>query len=111
MIEFAKNINLYPYQKIGKKWLIERYLSNQSALLADDMGLGKTIQAISFLVEKFRSGEIENCLIVVPNTLLANWCNEFNKFTSGADIYIHWGSRHGFPSKVKANSDQYLQYS
>lgn len=111
MIEFAKNINLYPYQKIGKKWLIERYLSNQSALLADDMGLGKTIQAISFLVEKFRSGEIENCLIVVPNTLLANWCNEFNKFTSGADIYIHWGSRHGMASRVKSRQIVISTYS
>jgi len=111
VIEFAKNIKLYPYQNIGKNWLLERYSKNQPALLADDMGLGKTIQVISFLVEKFRSSEIENCLIIVPNSLLANWSNEFNKFTSGADIYIHWGERHGMVSQIKSKQIVISTYS
>ena len=111
MIEFAKNIKLYPYQNIGKKWLLDSFESNSPALLADDMGLGKTIQVISFLVEKFRTDEIKNVLIVVPNSLLANWYNEFMKFTTGANIYIHWGERHGMPSQVESKQIVISTYS
>ena len=113
MIEFAKNIKLYPYQNIGKNWLTRAlfHLINQPCLRTI-WGSEKLIQAISFLVEKFRSGEIENCLIVVPNSLLANWSNEFNKFTSGADVYIHWGSeaRNGY-LRVKSRQIVISTYS
>lgn len=39
----AKNMSLYPFQRLGVQWLATRY----GALLADEQGLGKTIQAIT----------------------------------------------------------------
>lgn len=65
--------NLRPYQEEGV-----RFLTNlSSALLADDMGLGKTVQAIVSLKIKYLEEGIFRCLIVVPNSLIANWTREF----------------------------------
>lgn len=102
MIKFSKNIKLYKYQEEGRRWLSSKFLEGSSLLLADDMGLGKTLQIIAFLVDHFNSNKIQNALIIVPNSLLANWENEFKKFTTGVDVYRHWGDRrHGMPIQIQ----------
>ena len=64
---------LRPYQTEGVKFLT----STPQALLGDDMGFGKTIQTIVSLKLKYKQQGIFRCLIVVPNSLVTNWLNEF----------------------------------
>lgn len=95
--DVALTIKLYPYQDYGLAWLEQRYMTRKGALLADDMGLGKTAQIIALIAKGLGSGTINSVLAVVPNSLIANWLNEFKKFTTGITPHIHWGSqRSGF---------------
>ena len=64
---------LRPYQVEGVKFLT----NTPHALLGDDMGLGKTIQAIASLKLKYQNEGLFRCLIIVPNSLITNWLNEF----------------------------------
>jgi len=63
---------LYNFQITGIKFLIE----HEGALLGDEMGLGKTVQAICAARILFRSGKINNCLILSPRSVLPTWENE-----------------------------------
>lgn len=105
-------IELYQYQKIGLEWLSHRYLIRGGALLADDMGLGKTAQVIALIAKGFESGSTKSVLIVVPNSLIANWLNEFKKFTTGLKPFIHWGSvRAGFSQEIRNHKVIITTYS
>lgn len=71
---------LRDYQKLGFKWLKTLSFYGLGGILADDMGLGKTLQVITLLqYEKQVSG---NCpsIVVVPTSLIYNWCAEVYKF-------------------------------
>lgn len=61
---------LFPYQKVGARWLSSRY----SALLADEMGVGKTLQVLVALPANVPA------IIVVPASIKGNWVCEFQKF-------------------------------
>lgn len=61
---------LYPYQKVGAKFLHER----AGAILADAPGVGKTAQAIAMLLLNKRA---RPAVVVVPATLKTNWVREF----------------------------------
>ncbi len=105
-------IRLYPYQKFGLAWLTRRYAIRKGALLADDMGLGKTAQVIALIAKGIQEGTIESVLIVVPNSLIANWTIEFTKFTTGIKPYIHWGSvRSGFSQSLRGEKIVITTYS
>jgi SNF2-related domain len=78
IVEFKGS--LYPYQKSGLTWLLERYKDFSGAMLADDMGLGKTAQVIAFIAESIRHSTLNKVIILVPNSLIANWVNEFKKW-------------------------------
>lgn len=94
-------VQLYQYQQKGLIWLSEMYKEYAGALLADDMGLGKTAQVIAFIANGIQNGELRRTLIVVPNSLLANWQREIEKFTNGLKPYIHWGAfRAGFKQQL-----------
>ena len=94
-------VQLYQYQQKGLIWLSEMYKEHTGALLADDMGLGKTAQVIAFMSNGIQSGQLRRTLIVVPNSLLANWEREIKKFTKGLKPYIHWGIfRAGFKQQL-----------
>jgi SNF2 family DNA or RNA helicase len=96
------DIELYPYQKKGFEWLKSRYRYRLSSILADDMGLGKTAQVIALITDSLANGIAKKILIVVPNSLIANWLNEFTKFTNGINPHVHWGpERIGFASELK----------
>ena len=67
---------LYPFQREGVKWLVER----NGAILADDMGLGKTVQVIMSMRLLFGCGSIRTTLVVCPKGLLATWEREFTRW-------------------------------
>lgn len=105
-------IDLYPYQQEGLQWLSGRYSSGVGGILADDMGLGKTAQVIALTAEKLSNRQLQRALIVVPNSLIANWLNEFSKFTKGIRPYIHWGpDRVGFPQQLAEETIIVTTYS
>ncbi len=84
--------SLYPYQSIGFSWM--KYVTDQGCgcILGDEMGLGKTLQVITLIAS--RKGVSDNpSLIIMPVSLLENWRREFEKFTSGIDVYIHHGGK------------------
>ncbi len=69
---------LRDYQKEGYQWLSTMSDLHFGGILADDMGLGKTLQMIALL-----ENHSEHLSIVVcPSSLVLNWLDEFNKFTS-----------------------------
>ncbi len=83
---------LYPYQSVGFSWM--KYVTDQDCgcILGDEMGLGKTLQVITLIAS--RKGVTNNpSLIIMPVSLLENWRREFEKFTTGIDVYIHHGSK------------------
>ena len=110
--DVALTIELYPYQKVGVSWLSHQFAYGQGGILADDMGLGKTAQVIALITEKLRCGSADQVLIVVPNSLIANWLNEIARFTSGISPYVHWGEgRLGFVQQLKKHKVIITTYS
>lgn len=87
------NGTLRDYQKLGFKWL--KTLSNYGlgGILADDMGLGKTLQVITLLqYEKQLSGSCTS-IVVVPTSLIYNWCAEVHKFAPELTITAVVGNK------------------
>lgn len=78
------NAELFPYQKDGIRFLIEK----GRGLLADDMGLGKTIQAIGAAEGMKNLFGISSVLIVCPTSLKYQWKSEINKFTKSSITVI-----------------------
>lgn len=72
------------YQLEGLNWMISLHARGLNGILADEMGLGKTLQSISLLgylsiVER----EPAPHLVVVPLTVLGNWCKEIERWCPG----------------------------
>lgn len=76
------------YQLTGYYWLKFLFENKFGACLADDMGLGKTLQTIMFLESVIE--EVNYVLIVCPVSILLNWQNEINKFST-LDVEIYYG--------------------
>jgi non-specific serine/threonine protein kinase len=89
---------LRPYQKQGYDWLAFLYLHRFGACLADDMGLGKTVQTIALLggvkegIVKQRFPKHRPHLIVVPSSLVFNWCQEITQFYPELSVYEYLGT-------------------
>lgn len=83
---------LYPYQSVGFSWM--KYVTDQDCgcILGDEMGLGKTLQVITLIASR-KGVSNSPSLIVMPVSLLENWRREFEKFTTGIDVYIHHGGK------------------
>lgn len=64
------------YQHEGIRALI----SNNRLLLADDMGLGKTIQAIAAIRVLTAASAIQQSLLIVPASLIAQWRRELARW-------------------------------
>jgi len=75
---------LYPFQRQGVKWLIER----SGGILADDMGLGKTVQVIAAIRLLFNLAQIRSVLVVCPKSLIATWGREFERWAPELGVAI-----------------------
>jgi superfamily II DNA or RNA helicase len=72
---------LRPYQRDGLDWLqfLTRY--GFGGILADDMGLGKSVQTLAHLLCEKEAGRLtQPALLVVPTSLVHNWCDEAARF-------------------------------
>lgn len=69
---------LRDYQKDGYQWLSTMTDLHFGGILADDMGLGKTLQMIALLENQPEHFSI----VVCPSSLVLNWNDEFDKFSS-----------------------------
>ena len=99
---------LRDYQVKGAQFMHELFVFQRGGILGDDMGLGKTIQVISFLTAAFgktgderdrkrrrkkrRNGSAwyPRVLIICPSSLLANWCEELDRW-GWWDAYVYHG--------------------
>lgn len=71
--------SLRDYQKFGYKWLKTLDYYKLGGILADDMGLGKTLQLITLILSS-RKDSKHPSLVIVPTSLVFNWCAELDKF-------------------------------
>lgn len=72
--------SLREYQKFGFKWLKTLSAYSLGGILADDMGLGKTLQVITLILSEKQVPGTGPSLIVVPTSLVYNWCAEIERF-------------------------------
>jgi len=85
---------LRPYQQVGFSWLAFLNEFQWGGLLADDMGLGKTLQIITLLEYFYQLHPMgKSTLIVMPNSLLFNWENEYKKFAPHRTVKIYHGKQ------------------
>ena len=82
---------LRQYQQIGLDWLATMKSFGFGALLADDMGLGKTVQVLA-LLEHLRQGGGCKSLLVIPASLIGNWCSEIERFAPGLRTRVLHGA-------------------
>ncbi len=99
--------NLKKYQELGVQWLQDLYRLRLGALLADDMGLGKTLQALVFLEDLRSKHDMGSVLIVVPSSLVYNWCHEIEKFIPSLPVRIFSGeNKESIANSVKAQKPE-----
>ncbi len=70
---------LYPYQRVGVRWL-----ANGSVILSDALGLGKTPQTICAADEVGAT----RVLVIAPKSLLYQWTREIEKFSRGSSYIM-----------------------
>ena len=83
---------LRPYQRVGYSWL--RLLADHGlgGCLADDMGLGKTCQTLAFLLGEQEAGRLTRpYLLVCPNSIVANWRKEAERFAPSLRLHLRQG--------------------
>jgi chromodomain-helicase-DNA-binding protein 4 len=61
-------------------WLYSKWCNSQACILADEMGLGKTVQIACFLYLLYYTWSQSPFLVIVPNSVLANWERELKKW-------------------------------
>ncbi|MDQ0362127.1 DEAD/DEAH box helicase [Breznakia pachnodae] len=81
---------LKEYQKYGVKWLMTLSQYGFGGILADDMGLGKTLQVIAYLESTFQEGKTS--IVVCPASLMLNWQDELEKFSSDLKSICIYGN-------------------
>ncbi|TPQ37080.1 DEAD/DEAH box helicase [Cupriavidus pinatubonensis] len=87
---------LRAYQKQGLAWMQFLCEHELSGVLADEMGLGKTIQTLAHILTEKERGRLDRpALVVVPTTLMHNWCEEAQRFTPKLRVLdLHGPQRH-----------------
>ena len=79
------------YQQAGLDWLATMKGSGFGALLADDMGLGKTVQILALLAHLRQNSGLK-ALLVIPASLIGNWCAETERFAPELRYCVLHGS-------------------
>lgn len=96
---------LRDYQKLGFKWMKTLAAYGLGGILADDMGLGKTLQVISLLkYDREHLGQAPS-IVVVPTSLVYNWCSEVQKFAPDLSITAVVGSKPERQQLIKTGLD------
>jgi SNF2 family DNA or RNA helicase len=88
-----------PYQEEGVAWCISREQEPSAdqdqdnycrgGIIADEMGLGKTIMMIGTIVSNFKMPN----LIILPNVLIEQWKEQFQRTTGHSPIIYHGASK------------------
>ena len=85
-----------PYQRQGLAWM--QFLREQglAGVLADDLGLGQTLHTLAHLLTEKENGRLDRpALVVMPTTLIHNWCEEARRFAPGLRVLdLHGSERH-----------------
>lgn len=84
---------LREYQKFGFKWLKTMSNYGLGGILADDMGLGKTFQVLALVLSEKQEKGQHPSLIVVPTSLIFNWCDEIQKFAPDLQVAVISGNK------------------
>ncbi|MGU7773710.1 DEAD/DEAH box helicase [Burkholderia sp. MR1-5-21] len=84
------------YQRQGLAWMQFLREHKLSGVLADDMGLGKTVQTLAHILAEKEAGRLgQPALVVVPTTLIHNWCDEAQRFAPALRVLnLHGAQRH-----------------
>jgi len=90
----ASYCKMHPYQLEGLNWLIKTHDHGINGILADEMGLGKTLQTISLLAYLRESRGVKGPhLVIVPKSVVGNWCRELKKWCPVIDVVKLLGSK------------------
>ncbi|WP_096434689.1 DEAD/DEAH box helicase [Alteribacter populi] len=71
------HLTIFPHQMEAAERVLKDM--NGKAILADEVGLGKTIEAGLILKEYMIRGLVKKVLILVPASLVSQWCQELNE--------------------------------
>ena len=87
-----------PYQHDGLKWLVARELdqTHPGGFLCDEMGLGKTVQLIATMLVNPKA----HTLIIVPKSIVGQWCAEVARFAPSLTTYAFDGAKRQLPDKL-----------
>lgn len=80
--DLNEQIELFDYQKRAA-W---RIMQSKSTLLAHDVGAGKTFAMVVAAHEMYKSGMSAKNLIVVPNSIVSQWENDYKLLYPSAKI-------------------------
>ena len=105
--EYDGSFLKFPYKnqeidflKTQKDAIMRILFSEQNALIAHKVGYGKTFIAIASIMEARRLGISKKNLIVVPNSLVEQWGEEFLRLYPSANILVA-GEKDFSPSNRK----------
>lgn len=98
MLKMLKTRLISPYQHDGVKWLVKRELDTTLAggFLCDEMGLGKTVQLIATMIVNPKP----HTLVVVPKSIVGQWCQEVARFAPHLSTYAFDGAKRQLPEKL-----------
>lgn len=87
-----------PYQHDGVRWLVGRELAANypGGFLCDEMGLGKTVQLIATMLVNPKP----KTLIVVPKSIVGQWCSELNRFAPSLTVHAFDGAKRHLPAQL-----------
>ena len=87
-----------PYQHEGLRWLVGRETAptNSGGFLCDEMGLGKTVQLIATMLVNPKP----HTLIVVPKSIVGQWCSEIARFAPSLTVYAFDGAKRALPAAL-----------
>lgn len=82
--EGIKNLELFPHQKKGVKFLLE----NKKAILGLAVGLGKTPSAIVAVRQLLNEKKIKRAIVIAPSSVKYNWKNEIENFSNMSAVVL-----------------------
>jgi len=101
MASLLKTRLISPYQHDGVKWLVARETAelNPGGFLCDEMGLGKTVQLIATMLINPKP----RTLVVVPKSVVGQWCDEVAKFAPSLSVGTFDGPKRALPDGALPN--------